>query len=544
MRPDRPMSRVLHGYGPVGALAVLFTAMAVLAPTVRPTVVTQTAGDDGSSAAQATEGTPGSAGSVSGGGSTAGTFATDSAMAGRAGAGGQPTATACPDRKQQVPGDPYSPPCFTFSGDNGGNTSPGVTADTVVVSSRVLSDVATLEGTLAQMSGGKIAVTFDDLKRTMAGLVDYFNSRFQFYGRKIKLVFYDGRGAGTTELLGGGQEEAEADAIKVAEEIHGFADVGGFTAPYADALARRKVVSFGAPSVEANWMTSRRPYAWSVFGDCTHGVDILMDWAIKRVLNRPAVWAGGDLKGKPRIMSAIAPDNPWYQPCLQNGLKQARVAGADIQLLPYRFEFTAYSNQAASLIAKLKSRHVTTVLCGCDPLFTIFLSSKAKEQNYQPEWVNSGAAFTDLDLAGQLNDQDQWGHAFGISQAGSSEPFRASIAYHAYKAVRSDEPEELVLHLAYQQLYLLAIGIQMAGPHLTPETFEKGMFAYPGGSGSLGTWRFGPGRYTPAIDAREVWWDPKRPSLENGQAGAWVESEPGKRYRAGQWPAGDPPLFR
>ncbi len=44
----------------------------------------------------------------------------------RAGTKGQPasgwntTVKPCPGNRRQVPGDPYSPPCFVFRGDNGG----------------------------------------------------------------------------------------------------------------------------------------------------------------------------------------------------------------------------------------------------------------------------------------------------------------------------------------------------------------------------------------------------------------------------------------
>ena len=70
------------------------------------------------------------------------------------------------------------------------------------------------------------------------------------------------------------------------------------------------------------------------------------------------------------------------------------------------------------------------------------------------------------------------------------------------------------------------------------------MFSYPGGTGPAGHWGFGPGEYTPTQDAREIWWNRNKVSTQNNKAGAYVETEPGKRYKSGQWPQGDPPVFK
>jgi len=203
--------------------------------------------------------------------------------------------------------------------------------------------------------------------------------------------------------------------------------------------------------------------------------------------------------------------------------------------------FSTLSNQAASLVAKLRNDGVTTVVCGCDPVLPLFLSSKAREQDYEPEWIVTGAAGMDLDPIGQLYQQEEWSRAFGLSFLGSPQPVRASYGYAAFKAVRPNEEPPEIIDLLYYQMYLVALGVQMAGPTLTPETFDAGLHAYPGGTGPAGTWRFAPGRSTPTQDAREVYWDPHRRSSVNGKNGAYVETEPGRRYGPGQWPPGDPP---
>lgn len=80
----------------------------------------------------------------------------------------------------------------------------------------------------------------------------------------------------------------------------------------------------------------------------------------------------------------------------------------------------------------------------------------------------------------------------------------------------------------------------MAGPNLTPQTFQQGLFDYPAKTGPAGTWAFGPDDFTTSDDAREIYWDPNRRSVQNGDQGAYVDTSPGQRFPMGQFPAGEP----
>jgi hypothetical protein len=93
-------------------------------------------------------------------------------------------------------------------------------------------------------------------------------------------------------------------------------------------------------------------------------------------------------------------------------------------------------------------------------------------------------------------------------------------------------------------MYMLALGIHLAGPTLTPATYERGMFQYTGGTGLYGTWGFPQGSYTPQRDTRILWWDPDRVSIFNRKRGAYVEAYGGKRFPLGGLPKGDPKLFK
>jgi hypothetical protein len=536
-------NRLLRGYGPVGALAVLLLLMSILVPSKAETDggTDLTAGfqaGQGAAPGQSTSGgtTPGAGGAPTEGG----TDGAAPAGGGEGGGTGVPAqAGGCPDRQEQVPGDPYSPPCVAFEGDNGGGTSKGVTKDEVLVSFRVLNEKG-FQQTLAELAGASLVDRPEDIKRTVEAFAEYFNQRFNFYGRKIKIAFYDGVGSNTTELLGGGRDKAEADAVRVAEEIGAFADLSATSEPYADALARRKVIGFGTPYLSKNWHAQRAPYAWSLATDGTTVAALAAEYAALRLADKPAVHAGGALKDKPRKFATLAPENSWYQESVEFARQVVSDAGKDPGVnIKYQLDLGTMSNQAANIIPKMKSEGVTTMLCGCDPIMPVFLSGVANRESYYPEFIVTGTALTDSDIVGQLWNQEFAKHAFGVSSLTEPVPPTETIAYEAYKTVRQDEPAFSV-DLIYYQMYMFAIGLQGAGPNLTPESFANGMFSYPPKSGPVGLWKFGPDDFTAANDVREIYWDPAAISNYNGKQGAYVDPAPGTRWEAGSTPTGDP----
>jgi hypothetical protein len=141
---------------------------------------------------------------------------------GEAATGWGETVTPCPDRAEQVPGTDYSPPCFAFAGDNGGATSRGVTGEEIVVAFRKPADT-NLFALLGQLGGVEVDADNQRLADDAQAVVDYVNANFQLYGRKIRLVGYDGRSQIIPELQGAGQDTATNDSLRVADEIGAFA---------------------------------------------------------------------------------------------------------------------------------------------------------------------------------------------------------------------------------------------------------------------------------------------------------------------------------
>ena len=538
--------RLLRGYGPLAVFAVLLLLMALLVPTKTP--------DAGVGVEAGTGGPSGDGDLVPGGptgigsGGTEGTSVTTGGGGAEGAAGAAaPGATAaaagvsaCKDRKEQVPGDPYTPPCIAFSGDNGGATSTGVTKDEIKISFRSLDEKG-FQQTLAALAGASLQDGPEDVKRTVVALAEYFSKNYQFYGRKLSINFYDGQGSNTTELLGGGREKAEADADTV-KSMKVFGDLSGTSEPYGDALSRRKVMTFGDPYLSEPWHVNHRPYAWSLATDGTLVANEASEYAGKRLCGKNATWAGGELKDRPRNVATMAPENAWYQESVVIARETAKKYGCNPgPNVEYQLDLGTMSNQAANIIPKLKEAGVTTIMCGCDPIMPVFLTGEMNRARYYPEFIIVGTALTDTDIVGQLWNQEAAKHAFGVSSLQAPVPPTETIAYEAYKTVRNDEPA-FGVDIIYFQMQMLAIGLQMAGPNLTPETFEQGMFSYPPRLGPAGFWQFGPRDYTAANDVREVYWDPNAISNYNGKKGAYVETFPGVRWKQGEIPEGDPPI--
>jgi hypothetical protein len=445
---------------------------------------------------------------------------------------------ACGGQQWQVPGDPYSPPCTLFSGNNGGATATGVTATTINVSFRLTSDQS-FQQTLAQLAGASLQDTNADDERTIDALAQYFNTHFQFYGRKIVVHFYNGQGSLTNELLGTGQEQAEEDA-ETAKAMKVFADLSAESEPYATDLANEGILAFGDPYLSRQWHQQHAPYAWSSATDGTDVALLAADYAVQRLCpaGSPAAYAGGSLKNAPRKFALLAPENSWYQVSVQVAQQYMQQHGCNAQVFTYSLDLGTESQQAANLAAQMKNDGITTIICGCDPIFPVYFSGQAYDLNYFPEFIITGTALTDQDYVGQLWNQSFAAHALGISPNAPTVPYTQTLGYAAYETVRTDQPAFFVNQI-YEQMDMMAIGLQMAGPNLTPQSFQQGMFNYPARLGPYGLWGFSPDQYTIPNDVREICWSPTALSAYNNKPGAFLGTS-SQRWAFGDIPKGAP----
>jgi hypothetical protein len=579
---------ILRGYGPLAGLVVVLLFLTMLVPSRPLSTVTMSGAADtpaspvpvpsaeetvdeaaaalpvggeavtgttlaatGSSgpAAGNRPGTRPSASGPAGASGRAGSAATGATAGAVAGPGTVTSGRDCSGGTLQDSNTPYSPPCLKWNGtDNGGTTSRGVTKDTITVVMREndnsSSNSKDSEKLKEQAREKGLTDTKEDQIRSRDALLEYFNSKFQLYGRKVKLVTYQGRGNMIKEFSGSGQEEANADALKVGQEIGAFADLSAISQPYFDALTRQKVVSFGGLHLPESYYQSKAPYGWGQLIDCTTLVQNAADLLVKRFKpNENAVRAGSAaMRQKPRKYGLLVPDDPVYKQCVNEAKPKLAAAGIQIaKEINYALDFSKMQQDAPNMAAQLKGAGVTTLILVTDPALPYFLTGAATQQDYWPEWFTSGAALTDIDILGQFYDQDQWQFAYGQSFLSDIFQGKDSESYRAFKAVRPNDEPAITRDQYYYSFLMLFIGLQMAGPNLTPDTFAAGLYAYPARTGSFGRWSFSPTDHTASDDAREIYYDRNALSAFNNTPGRWITLNGGRRYRGASWPADAPP---
>jgi len=469
--------------------------------------------------------------------------------------------TACSSGVRQLPFSTYADPCVAkFSGNNGGATYNGVSGSTITVVIRHTSDStgANAAATQAEVeaAGGD---SYDAVRADTTKIIDYFNKTFEFYGRQIKLVDFNGQGNGTDETLGQGQAGACADADAEVNTLHAFGALnyeGNFESePFSECAARYHLyVPEGSAYFPESYYQKMDPYVWGITMNCQLIAQEEAEFVGKQLAPAPAKWAGLDgatnLQNAQRKFATYVPNNAGYQDCTNQAVSiaenQYHISKSREDQYNYALDVSTFPNDAQRAIVQFAANKDTSLILACDPISPIFLTQDAAQQNYHPEWVLIGVALTDSDNWAQLWTQTEiQGHLFGLSQAGDTavglDP--NGEAGQALKAAGVTLDPSTVVD--YYELLSMANQIQAAGPTLNPADIGVATHKLPPGggqNGAVGTWDFG-STHTAIIDSREIYWVGNQTSRANNKQGTYVAVYGGKRFQAGQFPSGQPPYY-
>jgi len=446
--------------------------------------------------------------------------------------------------------DPKSPPCVAyFEGDNGGDTWQGVTDNEIKVAWPEL-------------------VFFED-RQVMAALIAHFNSRYEFYGRKITLEPFEPRdGFYATP----NPSNMQADAVDVDEKIGAFASLsyaGRFGAEhhYYDELARRRIVSIAHRASAVGTEGRYRgfdPYEWNT----APSIDVMMrlkgEFVCKSLKDGAPTFAGPPINAlQDRVFGLIVgeqvdgttpPVDIFEQVLSDCGIQVARKFKQRESLDSAE---RAQSSTAAIAAMAQNQPQVTSIICWCDVSnVRDGLMPSATSQGYQPEWILSTYIDNDVDNSFRNAPPEQATHVIGISYRDKWLPNPDTAWWAAMKegapGYTPPDSQGYSMNARYQSLQVLASGIQLAGPKLTPETFRDGLlktrFPNPGAGGPpsyQARMGFDGGRHTLTSSATMIWYGRTEPAtVERGERGAVCYVNKGARYELGEWPSGQPAFFQ
>lgn len=464
----------------------------------------------------------------------------------------------CKQGVRQIPWSNYANPCVAeFVGSNGGATYRGVDEKKIRIAIRQpavdAGDITDAQNDAQGRATRAEAIAM--LKKYAAG---WFGKVFELYGRQLEFVdFQSTVSNGVEEAQSRGKEGACADATEIAESIKAFAVVGYNPSliesqPMADCATERGLfVPYGASYFPENYYQRWHPYVWHVYTECERIGHDVAEYMGKRLHNRNAKWAKDPIyQQQKRVFGTYVPNNDGYQRCVnisETDFKE-KYNGEIKHRFDYDLDVSRFPDQAEQAVVQFKAAGVTTLINACDTLSTRFLTDSANRQQWGPEWFIIGVALQDTDGAARTFNQSVVdGHLFGMSQLGQIRLIEGQDgeAYRAWKTAFPNEDLPDGFGDAYFRVLGLYMMLQAAGPILTPENIANGLQSMPeaGGShGAFGTWSF-KGDHTAIDDSREIYWVGTAQGYD-GNEGAYLETHGGKRFRSGQWPAEEPPLYK
>lgn len=426
-----------------------------------------------------------------------------------------------------------------FAGDNGGQTYSGVSGDTIRI---VQWDYVANAAINAALAPQGLATTESERRALDAAAQAFIESHYELYGRKLEIIRVQTECPTSPQNVPKCREEARrVIAMKPFVVMIGTTN---YPEIY-DEFARAGILTVGGWHWPRAYFTDRRPFRWDLFTDGDQSADVVAEYYCKKLAGKPATHAGRSIhptiggRDTPRKLGILAPDRD-TDLLTASGMRDrlARCAGHTPLVVSYSPDINKASEESEAIAQKLIAEGVTTVLCFCDPVTPIFITKTMSRLTYFPEHFMTGTGLLDYDKLGRLYEASQWAHAFGPGHLFDPLPFDQQDVSRMWRASGQSGGPCQACNLNWSYYALVASMIHYAGPNLTPQAVEAGLLnAKPYGGDRPGSVlvKLGPGDYTVISDAREAYWSSTALSKIDGQQGAYVSMNNGRRYQIGQW---------
>lgn len=470
---------------------------------------------------------------------------------GPSGAGSNPVSKRCVGVPPRQTEDPLSPRCVPFFvGDNGGRTTKGVTATEIRI---VIARPCTTQS--------EVVVDYLDDKPAddqpqEAAYQKYFSERYQMYGRRLHFYGFSFPCNGTSNAEPATLRSRGAKMDELFDPFAVIAPDSPSTSlePMWDELTIRGIVTLR----NVTRSTARRyaPLILNYAPDLDDRAELEADIICTKLAGRAA-----RLSGDPTARSATRKFGLIYEvdqrptaivsaefrtsvevlvvdPALLKAALSRR-CGIDNMM-----EATSKtSERQAQELQNMRQAGVTTVLFYGEYTDWSFSADSIK---WYPEWFVGGTVGSVSDAQAQA--PTVWANAFGVTYERRRDATVEQPWHQAFQEGCPGCPTPALPNPAlYDDLLLLAWGIQAAGPKLTPANIDRGLHALEARASDdpyAPAAYFSPGNYSLVKDAALLWWDPSGQPPGDRQGGCYRLVDGGRRHRVDEWPAGDADIKR
>ncbi|MDH3707069.1 MAG: hypothetical protein OES57_13445 [Acidimicrobiia bacterium] len=449
----------------------------------------------------------------------------------------------------------FAPECFAvYDGESGGATAPGVTGDTIKIVYYVPQET---DPVLDYLTG---AISNDDtnadLEDTMTSLLELYETYYETYGRSVDLSVFEASGTALDDV------SARADAVQIAEELEPFMVWSGpiLTNAFAEELTARGISCFNCgPTQQYQFYDDNAPLAHVIGKLPDQQARLVAEYIGKQLLGKPAIHAGDEaFQAQERVFGrlwinsseASVANNEFFEEVF------GELGGEIVESVDYALDPATIAEQANTAIGRLKAAGVTSIILSGDPVGPGDFTREATSQDYFPEWILTGTSLVDTNVYARSYDQEQWQHAFGVSNLSARTVPGIDGAREKYTWFFGEPPaaDDTIGVMDFFPSTFYAV-VQGVGLDLTAENYQAALFAgeptqraitAPSLSwGADGRWPEVPD-YGGIDDITEIWWDTDLvgfDELDREAPGMYQFVDGGVRYLPGEIPERDTKAF-
>ena len=457
---------------------------------------------------------------------------------------------AWPDGSVTQTWDPQSPPCIADwperARGNGGATFRGVTATSI-----------------------RVAVPWGESFDEKKPLVDFFNNRFELYGRRLVLTAFDPQSRDDGNAASdAAAERADAEAAKSLNPFAAIANPFGQANPktYTSRLAAAGIVTVaggGEVTVGSErQLSARSPYAWTYEPTSDELLATIGTMTCRQLVGRPASRSSDpSIRARTRTFAIVVPDED-FLPGHLDGVEQlqdqlAACGAGRPRVVEYRRPTTGDPSPTVLAMRQLQTENVTSIILW--PHHTGAASPGAPQKaasglGYHPEWIFPGWSVHDS-AALTAGAVDEVPNSFGVASWSPIPRLTDRPFYRAFSETTGGQPPEVVstqgdaYQAFYRYLQVIASGVQLAGPNLTPQRFEDALqsarFPNPG-AGTRPDYQANVGYaddHVAVDDFAFFWFNPRaRPYTGTVEADPLCYGQRARRWSSLTWPEGGDPF--